>query len=114
MTHRDAMAIATGAEGPPSRALKVRAKRILDLLGEEYPDARCELDFRNPFELLVATVLSAQCTDVRVNQVTPALFSAYPDARALAAAPRERIEDLVRSTGFFRAKTESLDRKSVV
>jgi len=108
MTPSDALAIATGAEGPPSPALKERAQRILTLLGKEYPDAHCELDFHNPFELLVATVLSAQCTDVRVNQVTPALFSAYPNARALAAAPRERVEDLVRPTGFFRAKTESL------
>lgn len=108
MTNRDAIAVATGAEGPPPHALIERARRILSLLGEEYPDARCELDFRNPFELLVATVLSAQCTDVRVNQVTPALFAAYPDAMALAAAPRERIEELVRPTGFFRTKTESL------
>jgi endonuclease-3 len=102
------MATASGSSGQPSPALKKRTRRVFDLLGEEYPDAHCELDFRTPFELLVATVLAAQCTDARVNQVTPSLFSAYPDARALAAAPRERIEDLIRSTGFFRAKTDSL------
>ncbi len=73
----------------PDVALVRRARRINRLLAAEYPDARCELDYRSPFQLLVATVLSAQCTDVRVNQVTPALFAAFPDAAAMAAAPRE-------------------------
>ncbi|MEQ1690875.1 MAG: endonuclease III [Gemmatimonas sp.] len=81
---------------------------MLELLLREYPDAHCELDHRNAFELLCATILSAQCTDVRVNMVTPALFARYPDARALSAARVEDVEDLVRSTGFFRAKTRSL------
>jgi endonuclease-3 len=74
----------------------------------EYPDAHCELDHRNAFELLCATILSAQCTDARVNQVTPALFARYPDAAALAVAEPADVEALVRSTGFFRAKARAL------
>ena len=73
-----------------------------------HPDAHCELDFKSPFQLLVATILSAQCTDVRVNMVTPALFAAYPDANALAAAEQEDVETLIHSTGFFRSKAKSL------
>ena len=73
-----------------------------------YPEAQCELDFDSPFQLLVATILSAQCTDKRVNAVTPALFAAYPDAAALAGAERGDVEAIIRSTGFFRAKTDSL------
>jgi endonuclease-3 len=82
------------------------------VLAEAYPDARCELDFRTPFELLVATVLSAQTTDRRVNAVTPGLFATFPDARAMAAADRAVLEEILRPTGFFRAKTESLLRLS--
>ena len=82
-----------------------RAQKILGKLKTEYPDAHCALNHRTPFELLAATILSAQCTDVRVNLVTPALFAKYPTARALAAAEPEEVEDLVRSTGFFRNKT---------
>jgi endonuclease-3 len=82
------------------------------ILAETYPDAGCELDFENPYQLLVATVLSAQTTDRRVNAVTPTLFAQYPDATALAAADREHVEDVVRTTGFFRAKTNSLLRMS--
>ncbi|WP_084485205.1 endonuclease III [Serinicoccus marinus] len=78
------------------------------LLHEHYPDAHCELDFEDPYQLLVATVLSAQTTDVRVNGVTPTLFARYPDARALAAADRADVEAIIQPTGFFRAKTESL------
>ena len=85
-----------------------RAKKIVAKLKAEYPDAHCALDHRTPFELLAATILSAQCTDVRVNMVTPALFAKYPTARDLAAARPEDVEDLVRSTGFFRNKTKSL------
>ncbi len=80
-------------------------------LAEEYPGTAadlCELDFESPFQLLVATILSAQCTDVRVNLVTPALFAAYPDAAALARADPDRVESLIRTTGFFRAKTRNL------
>ena len=78
------------------------------VLAETHPDARCELDFADPFQLLVATVLSAQCTDKRVNLTTPALFARYPDAAALAAADRMELEELIRPTGFFRAKAGSL------
>jgi endonuclease-3 len=85
-----------------------RARRINRVLAETYPEARCELDFRNPFELLVVTVLSAQTTDKRVNAVSPTLFAAYPDPRAMAAADRARLEEIIGPLGFFRAKTESL------
>lgn len=85
-----------------------RARRINRTLAVEYPDARCELDFSTPLQLLVATVLSAQTTDVRVNTVTPELFATYPDAAALAAADPSEIEDIIRPTGFFRAKSRSL------
>jgi endonuclease-3 len=77
-------------------------------LGEAYPDAHCELDFTNPLELLVATILSAQCTDKRVNEVTPVLFSRYRTASDYAGADRAEVEEIIRSTGFFRAKTDSL------
>lgn len=89
-----------------------RARRVHRLLAERYPDAHCELDFRDPFELLVATILSAQCTDARVNQVTPALFARYPTATDLAGADRDELEALIRPTGFFRAKADSLLRMS--
>src|SRR5262245_10085858 len=85
-----------------------RAGRILDALEQAHPEATCALDYRNPFELLVATILSAQCTDKRVNEVTPALFLRFPTASALAAALAAELEELIRSTGFFRAKTRSL------
>lgn len=85
-----------------------RARKTHRVLAETYPEAGCELDFSTPFELLVATVLSAQTTDRRVNAVTPALFAAYPDAAALAAADRTHVEEVVRSTGFYRAKTDSV------
>jgi endonuclease-3 len=85
-----------------------RVRRILPALRRALPDARCALRHRNAFELLVATILSAQCTDERVNAVTPELFRAYPDAAALAKAPRARLEALIRRTGFFRAKARSL------
>ncbi|MEU9701427.1 endonuclease III [Streptomyces sp. NPDC047981] len=85
-----------------------RARKINRELAEVYPYAHPELDFRNPFELLVATVLSAQTTDLRVNQTTPALFAAYPTPEDLAAAVPEEVEELIRPTGFFRAKTKSI------
>lgn len=91
-------------------ALVRRARAMNKLLGELYPDAHCELDHANPLQLLVATVLSAQSTDRRVNTVTPVLFARYPDAAALAAADRAELEELITPTGFFRAKTESLLR----
>ena len=89
-------------------ALVRRARRINRELAALYPDAHCELDFTTAFELLIATVLSAQTTDVRVNSVTPALFARYPDAEALAAAERADVEKLIQPTGFFRAKTDSI------
>lgn len=95
-------------EGESRTALVRRARRIGRRLTQMYPDAKCELDYRDAYELLVATILSAQCTDVRVNLVTPALFEAYPDPVALAAADRSELEELIRSTGFFRAKANSL------
>jgi endonuclease III len=85
-----------------------RARRIDRVLALRYPDAHCELDFTTPLELLVATVLSAQTTDVRVNQVTPEVFSRYPDAASLASANREDLQDVLRPTGFFRAKADAL------
>ncbi len=85
-----------------------RAAQIFDLLQAEYPDARCALDHRNAFELAVATILSAQTTDVRVNMVTPALFERYPTPQLLADARQEDVEELIKSTGFFRNKTRSI------
>ncbi len=94
--------------GAPALSLVRRARAINRALAEVYPDAHCELDFDGPFQLLCATVLSAQCTDVRVNQVTPALFARFPDPVSLAGAPRDELEELIRTTGFFRAKATSL------
>ncbi|MFD9814008.1 endonuclease III [Streptomyces sp. NPDC059080] len=97
------------ARKPESRvALVRRARRINRELAELYPYAHPELDFTNPFELLVATVLSAQTTDLRVNQTTPALFAACPTPEDMAAMDPERLEELIRPTGFFRAKARSL------
>jgi endonuclease-3 len=94
--------------GETRTALVRRARRINKVLAETYPDAHCELDFSTPLELVVATILSAQCTDRRVNLVTPALFARYPTAAAYAAADRDELEALITSTGFFRAKTTSI------
>ena len=91
-----------------------RAREVLHVLRRAYPDARCELDHLGPFQLLVATILSAQCTDVRVNMVTPALFKRYPDARRMASAKQEDLEDLIRSTGFFRNKAKNIRAASAV
>ncbi len=99
-------AITTAAETPT--ALVRRARKIDRVLAATYPEARCELDFDNPFELLVVTVLSAQTTDKRVNLVRPTLFAAYPDPKAMAAADRAHLEQIIGPLGFFRAKTESL------
>jgi len=96
-------------QDPPSRtALVRRARRINRELALLYPDAHCELDFTSPLELLVATILSAQCTDKRVNMVTPVLFSRYRTAVDYAAADRDEVEKIIQSTGFFRAKTTSI------
>ncbi|MEU7070837.1 endonuclease III [Streptomyces narbonensis] len=102
-------AFAKPAAKPESRLAMVRrARKINRELAEVFPYAHPELDFRNPFELLVATVLSAQTTDLRVNQTTPALFAKYPTPEDLAAAVPEEVEELIRPTGFFRAKTRSI------
>ncbi len=90
------------------RARKARAEEILARLKAEYPDSRCALTFSNPLELLVATILSAQCTDKRVNIVTPELFRRCPTAAEYAEIPSEELEELIRSTGFFRNKAKSL------
>ena len=89
-------------------ALIKRARKINGILGEVFPEAKCELDFKNPLQLLVATVLSAQCTDKRVNQVTPALFKKYPTVEKLASAPRADLEEAIKSTGFYRNKATSI------
>jgi endonuclease-3 len=96
----------TIAETPLAKTRRARA--INRGLGSIYPDAHCELDFRTPLELAVATILSAQCTDARVNLVTPALFARYPTAKDYAAADRAEVEALIKPTGFFRNKTTSL------
>lgn len=85
-----------------------RIEQLVKTLPKVYPDAHCELDFRNPLQLLVATILSAQCTDKRVNAVTPALFAKYRSAADYAKAPPATLERLIRSTGFFRSKTKSI------
>jgi endonuclease-3 len=87
---------------------KVRAKVIYRQLSKSYPNVRCELDYKNAFQLLVATVLSAQCTDKRVNQTTPALFKKYPNPQKMAKAELKDIQNLVKSTGFFRAKAKNV------
>jgi len=93
---------------PRPRTPAGRARTAHALLAEVYPDALCELDHSNPFELLVATILSAQCTDARVNLVTPALFARWPDAAALAEARPGELEEVVRSTGFYASKARNL------
>lgn len=101
------------SSAPSARAtvpadLRTQVRQILRGLAKSYPDATCALTHRSAYELLVATILSAQCTDVRVNMVTPELFAKYPDARSLATATQAELEKTIRSTGFFRAKAASL------
>jgi endonuclease-3 len=104
--------MATRSARPPrprgKAARAAQAAAVWEVLTALYPDAYCELDHRNAFELLAATILSAQCTDKRVNMVTPALFAAYPDAAALANARLEDVERIVQSTGFYRSKAKNL------
>ena len=87
---------------------KLRAKAIYQILTKTYPNVQCELDYKNPYQLLVATVLSAQCTDKRVNQTTPALFKRYSSIKKMAEADIKELQDLVKSTGFFRAKAKNI------
>jgi endonuclease III len=90
------------------KARAERAAKVYELLSKAYPDAHCELAFANPFQLAVATILSAQTTDQRVNSVTPSLFKRYPNAKALASADQADVEVIIRSTGFFRNKAKSI------
>ncbi len=92
----------------PSATLKLQAHRVVQALETLYPDTRCALVHSGPYQLLVATILSAQCTDARVNLVTPALFARYPDPQGLARAEPAELESLIHSTGFFRAKAKNL------
>ncbi len=91
-----------------NKAQVARALEVMTRLKSRYPDATCSLDYETPFQLLVATILSAQCTDERVNKVTPPLFARFPDAQSMAEANPEEIEDLVKSTGFFRNKAKNI------
>ena len=90
------------------KARAARAAAIYQILSDEYPEAHCELDFVDPFQLSVATILSAQTTDVRVNMVTPVLFERYPTAELLASAAQEDVEQIVKTTGFFRNKAKNI------
>jgi endonuclease-3 len=93
---------------PRFPSARQRAPLILERLGELYPHATCSLDWRNPYELLIATMLSAQCTDERVNLITPALFERFPDAAAAAAVDPQEVEPYVKSAGFFRNKAKNI------
>src|SRR5690606_9627247 len=95
-------------ESAKTRQRRERVERILPILHETYPDARCSLDFTSPLELIVATILSAQCTDERVNRTTPALFSRYRTARDYAEADLEELGAIIQSCGFFRQKAKSI------
>ncbi len=96
------------AKTPDSTARKRQARKVVQALAKRYPNAKCSLDYGNPLQLLVATILSAQCTDERVNKVTPNLFRRYPDAAAFAAANVDELQGLIQSTGFFRNKAKSI------
>ena len=91
---------------------EIRIVPILEILSGTYPNAECALNFQNPYQLLVATILSAQCTDERVNKVTPEFFKRYPDPKAVAKAQRDEIEEVIRSTGFFRNKARALQESA--
>src|SRR5207245_8166376 len=91
-----------------SNPVRTRARRIVRILAKEYPDARCALQHENPVQLLIATILSAQCTDVRVNLVTPGLFARFPNAKAFATADPRELEAAIQSTGFFRNKARNI------
>lgn len=95
-----------------TKSQKERAEKLLNELYRHYPDPDCALIHRNPFELLIATILSAQTTDIRVNMVTPKLFKAYPTAEEMASAPLETLEEIIHSTGFYRQKSKSIKEAS--
>lgn len=94
--------------GESKKAREARAQNIFEILEREYPEAETALNHENPFQLAVATILSAQCTDDRVNMVTPELFRRFPDPEALAEAPLEEVEEIIHSTGFFRSKARNI------
>lgn len=102
------MSKATSGRGASPKRPPKSAENILQILRDTYPDAHCALDHQGAFQLLIATILSAQCTDERVNMVTPALFRKFPDPPSMAAASQEDIEELIRSTGFFRNKAKNI------
>src|SRR5260370_24699377 len=102
------MFLKTKKAGRTNKDLKNRANQIVRLLAKLYPDAHCALHYENPLQLLIATILSAQCTDVRVNMVTPALFVRYPSAEAFAEADPRELETAIQSTGFFRNKSRNI------
>ncbi len=121
-TPRATSAVQAAKKAPPAKAARKTAKKrlaadptnpqrvqtILDRLAEHYPNAVCALHHRNAWELMVATILSAQCTDVRVNMVTPALFQRFPTPQAMAKAPQAEVEEMIRTTGFFRNKAKNI------
>lgn len=102
------MAAPRPAKTPKRSTQALRITAILDELDRLYPDAHCELHFRNPFELLISVILSAQCTDDRVNLITPTLFERFPDAKALAESDQEEVEKIIFSTGFYRNKAKNI------
>lgn len=99
-------------ETTPMASTGARMSEVLERLHQAYPEIRCSLDFDSPFQLLIATILAAQCTDERVNGVTPALFACYPTAATMAEAPLTQLEELVRTTGFYRNKAKNIQGAS--
>ena len=108
VSKRSALADAPKRPAPRRDQAPERVKPILTILGETYPEAECAIHHHSPWELLIATILSAKCTDVRVNMVTPKLFAAYPTPAAMASAPIEVLEELIRTTGFYHNKAKSI------
>lgn len=106
--HPHTVAAPRPAKTPKRSTEALRITAILDELDRLYPDAHCELHFRNPFELLISVILSAQCTDDRVNLITPTLFERFPDAKALAESDQEEVEKIIFSTGFYRNKAKNI------
>src|SRR5258708_392256 len=104
--------MATTKSRPPKTEKMERGRKIDAALRKAYPEAKCSLSYTNPLQLLIATILSAQCTDVRVNMVTPALFARYPDAKAFSEASQSELEKLIQSTGFYRNKAKSIKEAS--
>ena len=102
-----------GSFASNNKTISIKLIEIVKILKEYYPEATCSLDFTTPFEMLVAVMLSAQCTDARVNLVTPALFARFPDAESFASADVDEIEELIRSTGFYHNKAKNIKNCSI-